>query len=212
MCIFSIIIHPLLKFFPSGVFLIPYALFLFTCGIPIFFVEVSVGQLTSQGGITCWKQMSPALGGAANSIINYQLSIINCFCSIWNIFNIISVFPPLKFDHIFVHTGLGYSGELIMFYTAMYYIVVLAWSFLYFFSSFHTVLPWATCNNTWNTGTHLNYDNKRKSIYLPTNWPTDFNVYGLPSFKLQSWLYINMVIISKNFLSNWFLFYSPTSR
>ncbi|KAM7379093.1 hypothetical protein PAMP_004667 [Pampus punctatissimus] len=51
--------------------------------------------------------------------------------------------------------GIGYSSLMITFYTVVYYIVILAWAFLYFFSSFQTVLPWATCNNTWNTGPGL---------------------------------------------------------
>lgn len=41
-----------------------------------------------------------------------------------------------------------------MLYSVVYYIVIMAWAFLYLFSSFHTVLPWASCNNTWNTGKH----------------------------------------------------------
>uniref|UniRef100_A0A3B4YWX0 Transporter n=1 Tax=Stegastes partitus TaxID=144197 RepID=A0A3B4YWX0_9TELE len=97
----------------GGVFLVPYVLILLSCGIPIFFLELSVGQLTGQGGVTCWRKICP------------------------------------------LFEGLGYGNLMIMFYTSMYYIVILAWAFLYFFSSFHTVLPWASCNNTWNTGTRL---------------------------------------------------------
>lgn len=41
---------------------------------------------------------------------------------------------------------------MILFYGGMSYMVILAWGFLYFFSSFSGQLPWATCNNTWNTG------------------------------------------------------------
>ncbi|XP_059200264.1 sodium- and chloride-dependent GABA transporter 2-like [Centropristis striata] len=93
----------------GGVFLIPYVLILFTCGIPIFFLEVSLGQFTRQGGITCWRKMCP------------------------------------------LFEGLGYGNQMISLYTVMYYIVIMAWDFLYLFSSFHTVLPWASCNNTWNT-------------------------------------------------------------
>ncbi|CAG5980460.1 unnamed protein product [Menidia menidia] len=43
----------------GGVFFIPYILFLFTCGIPLFFLETSLGQFTSQGGITCWRKICP---------------------------------------------------------------------------------------------------------------------------------------------------------
>ncbi|XP_069000237.1 solute carrier family 6 member 22, tandem duplicate 2 isoform X1 [Embiotoca jacksoni] len=95
----------------GGVFFIPYILFLFTCGIPLFFLETSLGQYTSQGGITCWRKISP------------------------------------------LFEGLGYGSQVVVLYTGVYYIIILAWTFLYLFSSFRAELPWATCNNSWNTGT-----------------------------------------------------------
>ncbi|XP_029931717.1 sodium- and chloride-dependent GABA transporter 2-like [Myripristis murdjan] len=93
----------------GGVFLVPYVLFLFTCGIPLFFLEVSMGQLTSQGGITSWRKICPAF------------------------------------------QGVGYGSQVILLYGVMYYIIILAWAFLYLLFSFNTELPWANCNNTWNT-------------------------------------------------------------
>uniref|UniRef100_A0A8C6WN00 Transporter n=1 Tax=Neogobius melanostomus TaxID=47308 RepID=A0A8C6WN00_9GOBI len=93
----------------GGVFLVPYVLFLLTCGIPIFFLEVSLGQMTGQGGITCWRKICP------------------------------------------LFQGIGFGGLILMLYTCMYYIVILAWALLYLFSSFQSELPWASCNNTWNT-------------------------------------------------------------
>ncbi|XP_075875916.1 sodium- and chloride-dependent GABA transporter 2-like [Nelusetta ayraudi] len=93
----------------GGAFLLPYALVLFTCGIPVFFLEVSLGQMTGQGGITCWKKICP------------------------------------------LFEGLGYGSQVLALFTIMYYIVILAWAFLYLFNSFQTTLPWASCNNTWNT-------------------------------------------------------------
>lgn len=49
--------------------------------------------------------------------------------------------------------GLGYGQQLVIFYYICHYIVILAWAFLYLFSSFNTELLWSSCNNTWNTGT-----------------------------------------------------------
>ncbi|KPP69044.1 sodium- and chloride-dependent GABA transporter 2-like [Scleropages formosus] len=43
----------------GGAFFIPYLIFLFTCGIPVFFLETSLGQYTSEGGVTCWRKISP---------------------------------------------------------------------------------------------------------------------------------------------------------
>lgn len=47
--------------------------------------------------------------------------------------------------------GLGYAGQIIIFYGSISYMVILAWAFFYFFSSFSSSLPWTSCNNTWNT-------------------------------------------------------------
>ncbi|XP_061641597.1 sodium- and chloride-dependent GABA transporter 2-like isoform X4 [Phyllopteryx taeniolatus] len=51
--------------------------------------------------------------------------------------------------------GIGYASQLILFYGCISYMVILAWAFLYLFSSFSREMPWATCNNTWNTGTEI---------------------------------------------------------
>ena len=40
---------------------------------------------------------------------------------------------------------------LIAFYTDFYYNVIISWALYYFFASFSKQLPWATCENPWNT-------------------------------------------------------------
>ncbi|TNN86263.1 Sodium- and chloride-dependent GABA transporter 2 [Liparis tanakae] len=47
-------------------------------------------------------------------------------------------------------TGTGYSTIVIQLYST-FYIIILAWALLYFFYCFRDPLPWATCNNPWNT-------------------------------------------------------------
>ncbi|KAH0630313.1 hypothetical protein JD844_013228 [Phrynosoma platyrhinos] len=39
----------------GGVFLIPYLLIVFVGGIPVFFLEVALGQFMKQGGIAAWN-------------------------------------------------------------------------------------------------------------------------------------------------------------
>lgn len=59
----------------GGVFFIPYILFIFTCGIPLFFLETALGQYTNQGGITCWKKICPlfqGMGYASHLIISFS--------------------------------------------------------------------------------------------------------------------------------------------
>lgn len=51
---------PILAF--QGAFLIPYLMMLALAGLPIFFLEVSLGQFASQGPVSVWKAI-PALQG-----------------------------------------------------------------------------------------------------------------------------------------------------
>ncbi|NXL28648.1 S6A12 protein, partial [Glaucidium brasilianum] len=93
----------------GGAFLIPYLIFLFTCGIPLFFLETALGQYTSQGGVTAWRKICP------------------------------------------IFEGIGYASQVIECYLNIYYIIILSWALFYLFSSFTAVLPWASCNNPWNS-------------------------------------------------------------
>ncbi|XP_031574793.1 sodium- and chloride-dependent GABA transporter 1-like [Actinia tenebrosa] len=59
-------------------FLIPYAICLFFCGIPIFFLEVALGQYTAQGVVKAWTVVSPLMGG-----IGFAMTIITFLCSVY---------------------------------------------------------------------------------------------------------------------------------
>ncbi|XP_019406566.1 PREDICTED: sodium- and chloride-dependent glycine transporter 2 [Crocodylus porosus] len=92
----------------GGAFLIPYLMMLALAGIPIFLLEVSLGQFASQGPVSVWKAI-PALQGCGIAML------------------IISVL------------------------IAIYYNIILCYTLFYLFASFVPVLPWASCNNPWNT-------------------------------------------------------------
>lgn len=92
----------------GGVFLIPYVLIALMGGIPIFFLEIALGQFMKAGGVKAWN-----------------------------------IAPLFK--------GLGYASMVIVFFCNTYYIMILAWAFFYLIMSFTSLLPWSTCNNSWNT-------------------------------------------------------------
>ncbi|XP_027002279.1 solute carrier family 6 member 22, tandem duplicate 1 [Tachysurus fulvidraco] len=112
----------------GGAFLIPYLVFLFACGIPLFLMEISLGQYTSQGCITCWRKICP------------------------------------------LFEGLGYGSQVVVLYSSIYYIIILAWAFFYLFSSFSAELPWASCSNTWNTETCIEFEKMEYvNLSIPEN-------------------------------------------
>ncbi|KAM4747330.1 sodium- and chloride-dependent betaine transporter-like isoform 2-T2 [Rhinophrynus dorsalis] len=111
----------------EGAFLIPYLIFLITCGVPIFFMEIALGQYTTQGPVTAWKKICP------------------------------------------IFSGIGYGTMIMSFLVNIYYIIILAWAFFYLFASFTAKLPWASCNNTWNTESCMEFLNKEE------NWTSTAN-------------------------------------
>ncbi|CAI4232292.1 unnamed protein product [Auanema sp. JU1783] len=93
----------------GGVFLIPYCLMVLLAGVPLFYMELSLGQYYRRGAITTWGRICP------------------------------------------LFKGIGYCVIMIAFYTDFFYNVVLAWGLHYLYSSFSFKLPWASCNNTYNS-------------------------------------------------------------
>ncbi|EDO46589.1 predicted protein [Nematostella vectensis] len=57
----------------GGAFLIPYVLCLALLGIPLFFMELAIGQSVRQGSVGVWNYIHPYLGGVGIS------SVIVCF-------------------------------------------------------------------------------------------------------------------------------------
>ncbi|CAG0899399.1 unnamed protein product [Darwinula stevensoni] len=46
----------------GGAFLVPYFTFLLCCGIPLFILEIGLGQFMNEGGISAWNICPPFKG------------------------------------------------------------------------------------------------------------------------------------------------------
>lgn len=117
---------------PLGAFLIPYGLIAMLYGIPMFLLETSIGQFTQEGFVTCWQKLCPLVQG--------------------------DMIPTVRFPNLrnIKHTlccveGIGY-GHLVMKFYDFSYILIEVWAVFYLMFSFRWPLPWATCENPWNTG------------------------------------------------------------
>ncbi|KAM6895740.1 sodium- and chloride-dependent betaine transporter-like [Xenentodon cancila] len=85
----------------GGVFFIPYLVFLFFCGIPVFFLETALGQYTSEGGVTAWRKICPMFQGVgfASQVIVIYLNIYYIVVLSWAIFYLINAFiSPLPWS------------------------------------------------------------------------------------------------------------------
>ncbi|XP_014245066.1 sodium- and chloride-dependent taurine transporter-like [Cimex lectularius] len=68
----------------GGAFLIPYVVCLIAGGIPIFFLEVGLGQYTSEGGITVWNIVPLFKGiGIGTTIICFILNVYYIIILAW---------------------------------------------------------------------------------------------------------------------------------
>ena len=53
-----------------GAFLIPYIVMLITCGMPMYIMEVALGQYIAEGPIQVWRIVCPLFRGKINDFIN----------------------------------------------------------------------------------------------------------------------------------------------
>jgi SNF family Na+-dependent transporter len=55
-------------FFPTGAFLIPYVVMMVFGGLPLFYMELALGQFHRSGCLTLWKRICPALKGKKHQL------------------------------------------------------------------------------------------------------------------------------------------------
>ena len=81
-------------------------------------------------------------------------------------------------------TGMGIAVNLINFHLNVYYAVILAWSLRYFVASMASELPWATCNNPWNTENCFDYKKGAEAALLMGRNAT--NATGITNITVSS--------------------------
>ncbi|GAB0089144.1 Transporter [Sergentomyia squamirostris] len=61
----------------GGAFLVPYFIMLAIQGIPIFYLELAIGQRLRKGAIGVWQQVSPYLGGIgiSSAVVSYIVAL-----------------------------------------------------------------------------------------------------------------------------------------
>ncbi|KAK8720996.1 hypothetical protein OTU49_012984 [Cherax quadricarinatus] len=71
----------------GGAFLIPYMLTVLCCGVPTFFLEVSMGQFLGTGGLTVWR-ISPIFKGVGYgaAVMSVWLNIYYIIVLAWGLF------------------------------------------------------------------------------------------------------------------------------
>ncbi|KAK6168533.1 hypothetical protein SNE40_021045 [Patella caerulea] len=79
----------------GATFLIPYIIMLIIAGLPLFFIELAIGQFSSEGPITVWK-VSPIFSG-----IGFGMCIVSGMVSIY--YNIIIMYAIYYMFVSFVH-------------------------------------------------------------------------------------------------------------
>lgn len=88
-------------FFISGAFLIPYAVMLAIEGIPLFYLELAIGQRLRKGSVGCWNQVSPYLQGVglASAAVSFNVALYYNTIMAWCIIYLVQSFQsPLPWS------------------------------------------------------------------------------------------------------------------
>ncbi|KAM5332719.1 sodium-dependent neutral amino acid transporter B(0)AT2 isoform 1-T5 [Glossophaga mutica] len=85
----------------GGAYLLPYLILLMVIGIPLFFLELSVGQRIRRGSIGVWNYISPKLGGIgfASCVVCFFVALYYNVIIGWSLFYFSQSFQqPLPWD------------------------------------------------------------------------------------------------------------------
>jgi SNF family Na+-dependent transporter len=81
----------------GGAFLIPYFVMLFLVGIPLFYLELSLGQALKLGPVKLWQKATPVLGGIgiAMTVASIYISLYYNVIVAWCLFYLVNSFTAL---------------------------------------------------------------------------------------------------------------------
>ncbi len=83
----------------TGAFLIPYFVMLAIEGIPIFYLELAVGQRLRKGAIGVWSEVSPYLAGIgiSSAVVSFNVALYYNTIIAWCLFYFVQVIIFLIF-------------------------------------------------------------------------------------------------------------------
>lgn len=85
----------------SGAFLIPYTIMLAIEGIPIFYMELAIGQRLRKGAVGAWSDISPYLGGIgiASALVSFWVGFYYNTIIAWCLYYLVQSFmSPLPWS------------------------------------------------------------------------------------------------------------------
>ncbi|KAJ8043609.1 Sodium- and chloride-dependent GABA transporter ine [Holothuria leucospilota] len=129
----------------------------------IHFILVCIGYAVGLGNIWRFPYLCFKSGGGA-FLIPYFIMLIVCGIPLllmeFAVGQFVRYGPVGAFAKICpIFKGVGVATVTMTFLLTTYYNVIIAWAIFYLFSSFRSELPWASCNNTWNTPNCFSQEN-----------------------------------------------------
>lgn len=101
----------------GGAFLVPYFIMLFLQGLPIFFLELAIGQRLRKGAIGVWNEVSPYLGGIgiSSAIVSFIVALyyntIIGWCLIYFLHSFENPLPWAECPKHFITSNMTYYYE-----------------------------------------------------------------------------------------------------
>jgi len=118
------------------------------------FILSCIGYAVGLGNIWRFPYLCYRNGGGA-FLIPYFLFLVICGMPLFMLelcFGQFGSLGPISIWRICpLFKGLGYGMAIIAGIVVIYYNVIIAWTIYYLYLSMNSVLPWSSCNNTWNT-------------------------------------------------------------
>lgn len=101
----------------GGAFLVPYFIMLFLQGLPIFYLELAIGQRLRKGAIGVWNEVSPYLGGIgiSSAIVSFIVALyyntIIAWCLIYFVHSFENPLPWAECPKKFITDNMTYYYE-----------------------------------------------------------------------------------------------------